>query len=975
MWEYRLVGREVELAAIDDVLDEVVAGASAVVSISGEPGIGKSRLVHAALGRTAAMGWTVLRGRGVEYERDVPFGLLIDMLDPFFAAIDDVRLATIPAGVLSRLALVIPSLGARLDVSGPVHGAGSSGLRHAVRSLLDVLSAERPVALVVDDLHAADDESVAIVRHVLRRAPEGPQLVVLAYRPGSATPEMQAAIAMADGGYRRVPIELGPLADAAVDELLQAGAGSAASLVPRLRELCGGNPFYLLELAHVAHETVPEARTSGDGAQLGALTIPAAVRFAIADELDALPPAARRLAQGAAVAWEPFDLDLAARVAELGAAESAAALDALRELHLVRSAPTPTALGGFTVGERFVFRHPIVRHAVYEWSSEAWRVAAHARAAEAFLDRGVPVALIAHHVERAARPGDRQAASILGRAGRELASSAPTAAARWLLSALRLTHRDDVEQRIDLLALLVDALGKAGRISECRTAVDELLGLLTPESAARRPDVVQAIAGWEHIAGDRSTVTDLLRAALQLEAVGDGAELLRLELAFHHWLVDEPEPMLELLQTTGPHQKGVESALVDAMLGLYELEHGDGPSAAERHAEVATGIVVATPASELADRDTVLLLLGRLELGLGRPRVAIRHVERGEALARSRRHELHLLFFGAMRSRIYAALGRLDEAARAADDTERLADLIGGARPRVLAAAARCVVALRKGDCEAAVRTADEALRAYAETPTARWDDVVAIWLAEALLSLGEPAAARERLLAASRVERIGAHLRPAGYALLVDAEIALGEPGRAAAWLVEAQRSAVVRSVPQATAAVRRAEAAVLLSRSTADAAAVAASQAASLYRDAGFVLQGARAELMAGRALVAAGQPDGAITLLETAHGTLARCGADRDRDRVARELRALGRRVSRGAGRFTRGMAGAASLSARERDVARLVLLGLSNRDIAAELFLSTKTVETHLRNTFGKLGVSSRVGVARIMALEGPLADAG
>jgi DNA-binding NarL/FixJ family response regulator len=144
------------------------------------------------------------------------------------------------------------------------------------------------------------------------------------------------------------------------------------------------------------------------------------------------------------------------------------------------------------------------------------------------------------------------------------------------------------------------------------------------------------------------------------------------------------------------------------------------------------------------------------------------------------------------------------------------------------------------------------------------------------------------------------------------------------------------------------------------------AATRAAELADSVGAVIQAARARMLAGRA-VAASDPAAAVALLERAESELAACGALRLRDEAARELRRLGRRAGARRRRATGGE-GLASLSGREREVADLVALGRTNREIAGELFLSEKTVESHMSRLFAKLGVSSRAAVAEAVGRE-------
>ena len=181
--------------------------------------------------------------------------------------------------------------------------------------------------------------------------------------------------------------------------------------------------------------------------------IPPAVAGALAAELAALPPEARLLLDGAAVAGDPFDPDLAAAVADLPGGAALGALDELLRRALVRLAGAP---------RQFAFRHPVVRHAVYVATPGGWRLGAHGRAAAALASRGAGPVQRAHHVEHAASPGDEDAIALLTSAARELHSPAPATAARCCAAALRLVP-DRPEERGRRTRLRLLLAGRAGR--------------------------------------------------------------------------------------------------------------------------------------------------------------------------------------------------------------------------------------------------------------------------------------------------------------------------------------------------------------------------------------------------------------------------------------------------------------------------------------------------------------------------------
>ncbi len=254
------------------------------------------------------------------------------------------------------------------------------------------------------------------------------------------------------------------------------------------------------------------------------------------------------------------------------------------------------------------------------------------------------------------------------------------------------------------------------------------------------------------------------------------------------------------------------------------------------------------------------------------------------------------------------------------------------------------------------------------------------VHVAAAQLEAGEPEGCLAAMSAGGAPEFKGVEpgRRAWLYAILARAELALGRPAAAADWVERGEAAAEGLGLPYAEASVlcaraqldasdarrRRAPAAASPRRRRRRAPAAAAARprgtnpalsAADLADSVGAVIQAARARLLAGRA-------NDDLALLERAESDLAACGANRLRDEAARELRRLG--VKTGARRRRApGTDGLAALSGREREVADLVALGRTNKEIAAELFLSEKTIENHMTRLFGKLGVSRRAEVAK------------
>ena len=466
----RLVGRERELSAIARALEHLAGAQAGFIEVAGEPGIGKTRLLGELAAQAAGSGCLVLCGRATEFERDAPYGLWLDALDPHLRALDDARLRRLAGDEAEALAVALPAFADLLDAPAPP--AERYLVHRAMRALLERLAAPRPLVVGLDDVHWGDPASLDLLAALARRPPEGAVLLAVAYREGQAPDALVAALADTARADRLLPAPL---------DLAEAGALVGGDLAPELYALSGGNPFYLEQLAR-ARPGAQVATSLGPGAA----GIPAAVAASLAGELDALPAPARRVLEAAAVAGEPFEPDLVADVAEMAERDTLAALDALLAPALIRPTATP---------RRFSFRHPLLRHAVYAGAPGAWRLHAHARAAEALARRGAGPVERAHHVEHAAQRGDRAAVELLADAARRVYGQAPATAARYLDSALRLLPDDAEPARANRAAADAGvravrrraARGGAGRVRrDARARSPRRMG--AARAAARLPE-------------------------------------------------------------------------------------------------------------------------------------------------------------------------------------------------------------------------------------------------------------------------------------------------------------------------------------------------------------------------------------------------------------------------------------------------------------------------------------------------------
>src|SRR3954454_14776112 len=215
-----LVGRATELAVIDDALGDLRRGGSAPLLIQGEPGIGKTRLLAELAARAEAAGCTVLHGSASELERDLPFWVFVDALDDHVADLHPRLVASLSEEVRAELAHVLPSLSDLAPAGAPLLQDERYRVQRAMRELLERLAVQRPLVLMLDDVHWADAASVDLLTALLRKVSSAAVFVVMAARPRQVSDRLAMALERADrqGVLRR--LELVGLARGAAGELL-----------------------------------------------------------------------------------------------------------------------------------------------------------------------------------------------------------------------------------------------------------------------------------------------------------------------------------------------------------------------------------------------------------------------------------------------------------------------------------------------------------------------------------------------------------------------------------------------------------------------------------------------------------------------------------------------------------------------------------------------------------------------------------
>jgi len=379
-----LVGRERELAQIVAALDGAAAGRGQLVLLAGEPGIGKTSLADRATALAGERGFTTLWGRGWEAGGAPAYWPWLDLLAELARAQDEATLARVLGDGAPLLAEIIPELRARLPEmaagAAPPVEEGRFRLWRAVSALVHEAAKARPLFIVLDDLHAADQSSLSLLHFVARQLRPMRVLLLGTYRDVEARIDAATGELLSRIGREGTTLSVARLDRAAAARLVQEQIGSvAADIETRVYDRSQGNPLFLQEMMRLWHEQGDDAIAEG--------VVPSGVRDVIRQRLDRVAAETRTLIDLAAVAGDEIDVPL------LGAAAG-------RDAAWVGARLAEAGRVGVIVerGGRRRFGHALFREVLYRELADGERRALHGRVADA-LERLAPAqaAEIAHH--------------------------------------------------------------------------------------------------------------------------------------------------------------------------------------------------------------------------------------------------------------------------------------------------------------------------------------------------------------------------------------------------------------------------------------------------------------------------------------------------------------------------------------------------------------------------------------------------
>ena len=937
-----LFERAAEVAALRAILDAADRGNGRFVAIEGSAGIGKTRLAGETQALARASGFEVLTARGGELEGEFGFGIVRQLFEPALATLPPEERLEMLSGAAE---LAAPLVAGSAALSQESVAEPSFAMLHGLYWLAANFALRRSTLLVVEDLHWVDEPSLRLLSYLARRL-DGLSLVVLV----TSRPPEEARLPALVGDLLRDPLAVvirpAVLGEESVAAMARERLGREpdAAFAAALRTASGGNPLYVVALLDVVarEEIIPASEQVARVLALG----PAVITREVESRLARLSAEAAELARAAAVLGDLSSLQLAGQLADL---EMADAGRAAREL----------ARAGLLRGEEPIeFSHPVVRTAILGGLDPASRSGAHRRAAEILLTSGASVELAAVQLLNVLPNGDDFAVDVLRRAaGKALNEGAPGSAVSFLSRAL---EEPPGEAQVDVLA----ELGHAEKVSNVPAAIEHLAaaraGATTPDLRAEVA-LEEALALW--LAGRPGAAVELLRGELERSETTDPdlRERLVADIVFASmWDVETHGIAIELLSTVreATLAGAFGSDCVLAVMAERELDTAGDRCRAVDLAErsLASGRLVRSRGFALFSAIRVLAGADksqRLEAILDAALRSSREVGDIPAIA------LLVLF----RASLTAHLGDL---VRAESEIDECLEIVRGHEllnntERFATALAACI-AIERGRLD----EAEASLEAVPITDEMALECRYFLVDAGGRLSLARlrmEQALSDFLAIGEILEALGI-CNPAVVPWRSRAAFALHALGRPEEAQAQARSEVEVARRWGAPSSLGASLCALGLVTEGAPGISLLQEAVEVLEHSEGR-LEYARALAGLGAALRRANKRSAARPVLRDAIEVAHACGAVPLVERASEELAATGARPRRIL------LSGRDSLTASERRVAQLAAEGLANKEIAQTLFVTVKTVEVHLSNSYRKLGIRSRRELADALGVPAPV----
>jgi DNA-binding CsgD family transcriptional regulator len=948
-----LVGRRDEMAALDDEFARAAAGEFRVVMLSGEAGVGKSRLARELLARHPEAAGMFARAHPLGVT--AAFGVWAEAIDPLLQGRSDREVTAACGGLLDDLSSLFHRV-AVIRGSLPDREPPLPRLLQGLAALMRNLTVQAPVIAVLDDVHYADASSWEALRYFARHLDDTRLLVVATGRLADLAEREVATQALfeldEDGLLERlavVPLDRNTTCELAATII---GQPPSATLVDWVGERTRGNPLYVISLVRALLEedadlSAPSLRRLPEG-----LTERMAARTRAADSTS------RAVLEMLAVVGRPLPLSDLEALTELSAERLDAVLAGL-------IAGRAVSEGEQASGPIYELAHPLIRDVIYRQISGPRKRSLHRQTARSLLESG-RLAEAALHFARSAQPGDAEAVGVLLDAMRqaeqreafrealdllsELVDILPPADPRWL---------DVLEAMSWHAEWVVDHRAETGAQTAVRAlrAIDGLL--MGSADDSRRATVKFRLANflaWG--TGDLDEAETACHEAVRLfEAAGQQRQAL-LARREAGWITNLRGDMAGMAEESARVVEAAE-ALGDrfvVMQGLAALGYGMTLRARFTAADSAlSGAVAIAREDDKAHRLTTALCVLAAERTLqGRGGGSGLLFEQ----ARSLNPEFRDTILVELEAFVHWMAGDFAAAAAAARESEAWTP--GSTRRRALGLTCGGLAAAEAGDISEAEYLIGRARQAYGGRdwswflPYVHYSEATLTWhsghAAECADTLGE---------VARRLVDMDA-LAVSVFVLIDLAEAAADaqDEHAAAAAAERLDHVAGIAGLASHRGVAATAAAWTHLAGRRPDAAVAKATEAVGLLSGTGWHSHVGRAHDVLGRSLAAAGRP-GAVAALEQAAGIFATCGAAWRRDRSILALRRLGS----GGRRAAAAALGPASLTRREREVARLAARGMSAKAIAAALFVGERTVESHLSSIYAKLGVESKLDLVR------------